>query len=199
MAQIDQGRMNRIKTRFNELFVDPLVSNPDSLDKTIVEFYSTEAEAGAREQGGVASVKDMVDKVASKLTKYKNLYTAFQTIQLNVDDRNLGANTFPFQGDAGKNRFKELVSCCYANPTVKDCSRYIASPGYYAVYEKKAPDDACIEVIVREIINSFPVPQDPECQAYADKFAEQQRQAAQAGGRRVKTRTRRRSNRSRRY
>jgi hypothetical protein len=194
MAQVGDTQMSRIKDAFNRIYVGPLMAE---LDQTIVEFYGTLQEATARRDQGVNAVTDMVENVASKLTKYKQVRNVFKTTPLTVDNRNLQENAMPFGDDeAGNNRFKQLVVCCYDIPTVKDCSLYQAKSGYYAVYEKKNPENACIEAIITDIIRSFPVPQDPKCAEYADLLAAQQAQV-QAGGRRARIRTRRRKNQRR--
>lgn len=194
-APVDQARMDRLKAKFTELFVTPLISGADALEPKIVELHADEPTAQAR----VGQVADMVANVASKLKGYKRNREAFKTVVLEtVTAGNLAPGAKPFDGEGSDALFDALVTCCYADPTVKDCST-ANPPGYYAVYERREPEPACVEALVTKIIGKFPVPTDAQCDEYAALLALQNDPAQQVGGRRTRRRGRKGRKGSRRH
>lgn len=196
MAALDQARMDRLKAKFTELFVTPLTSGANALEPKIVELHADQASA----QGRAGQVADMVANVASKLKGYKRNRDAFKDVVFVTDTAaNLGPDAKPFAvGADGDALFAELVACCYAEPTVKDCAT-ANPPGFYAVYERKDPG-ACIEALVTRIMGTFPVPTDAQCDEYAALLAAQNDAAAQqVGGRRTRRRGRKGRKGSRRH
>jgi hypothetical protein len=189
---MDQARMDRLKAKFTELFVDPLISGVDALEPKIVDFKLDQVSA----QSSAADVAAMVATVASTLKGYKRNREAFKTIPLVTDTAsNLSPNATPFAaGQDGDALFNELVTCCYADGTVKDCAT-ATPPGFYAVFERKNPEPACIEAIVTTIIGRFPVPTDAQCDEYAALLAAQQDPNQQVGGRRTRRRKGRKGSR----
>ena len=194
-APVDQARMDRLKAKFTELFVTPLTSGADALEPKIVEVYADQASAQAR----VGQVADMVANVASKLKGYKRNRETFRTMVLQTDTAgNLGPDAKPFDGPNGDALFNALVTCCYADPTVKDCAT-ANPPGFYAVYERREPDTNCVEAILTTIMGTFPVPTDAQCDEYAALLAAQNDPAQQVGGRRTRRRGRKGRKGSRRH
>jgi hypothetical protein len=186
-APVDQLRMDNLKAKFTELFVTPLTSGADALEPKIVELHQDEATA----QASAAQVAAMVTNVASTLKGYKRNREAFKTIALDTGNAsNIGPDAKPFPADAnGDALFNELVTCCYADGTVKDCATATPS-GFYAVFERKNPEPACIEAIITRIMGTFPVPTDAQCDEYAALLAKQNDAAQQVGGRRTRRRGR---------
>lgn len=189
---MDQARMDHLKAKFTELFVTPLTSGADALEPKIVELHPNEATA----QASAAQVAAMVTNVASTLKGYKRNREAFKTIALDTGNAsNIGPDAKPFAaGQDGDALFNELVTCCYAMGTVKDCAT-ANPPGFYAVFERKNPEPACIEAIVTTIMGRFPVPTDAQCDEYAALLAAQQDPNQQVGGRRTRRRKGRKGSR----
>jgi hypothetical protein len=184
---MDQARMDRLKAKFIELFVTPLTSGANALEPKIVTLHADDATA----QTSASNVINMVATVASTLKGYKRNREAFKTIVLDTGDRsNIGPDAKPFAADQeGDDLFNELVTCCYSTGTVKDCSQ-VTPPGFYAVFERKNPEDACVDAIITKIIGKFPVPTDAQCDEYAALLALQNDSAQQVGGRRTSRRGR---------
>ena len=184
--------MDRLKAKFTELFVTPLTSGATPLEPKIVDFKPDQASA----QASAADVAAMVANVANTLKGYKRNREAFKTIALVTDTAsNLSPNATPFAaGQDGDALFNELVTCCYAMGTVKDCAT-ANPPGFYAVFERKNPEPACIEAIVTTIMGRFPVPTDAQCDEYAALLAAQQDPNQQVGGRRTRRRKGRKGSR----
>jgi hypothetical protein len=181
--------MDRLKAKFIELFVDPLLNGPPPLEPKIVEFFNTKDEADTR-VGDAGAVASMVETVASKLKSYKTHREAFKNIVLQTDQpRNIGPDAKPFDAGAeGDALFNELVTCCYAAPTVYDCSK-VDPAGFYAIYNRQDPV-ACIEGLINKITGRYPVASDAKCDEYAGLLAAQNNDALQRGGRRTRRRGR---------
>jgi hypothetical protein len=77
---------------------------------------------------------------------------------------------------------------------VKDCATATPS-GFYAVFERKNPEPACIEAIVTRIVGTFPVPTNAQCDEYAALLAAQNYATLQVGGRRTRRRKGRKGSR----